>query len=109
MIRRPPRSTLFPYTTLFRSLGVDEVGGRVEIVDQDEQDEATQPRRVRLPLEPVKRGRKRRGSDRVLDHAVEPTAVDRPELSGDARLGPLGWGRRGPPVPPCEWEQVPVR
>src|SRR3989442_11587395 len=25
MIRRPPRSTLFPYTTLFRSLGVDEV------------------------------------------------------------------------------------
>src|SRR5260370_2249049 len=24
MIRRPPRSTLFPYTTLFRSLMVDE-------------------------------------------------------------------------------------
>src|SRR5260221_5483273 len=24
MIRRPPRSTLFPYTTLFRSLGLDE-------------------------------------------------------------------------------------
>src|SRR5687768_17683696 len=24
MIRRPPRSTLFPYTTLFRSPGVDE-------------------------------------------------------------------------------------
>src|SRR5687767_15680611 len=23
MIRRPPRSTLFPYTTLFRSLGLD--------------------------------------------------------------------------------------
>src|SRR3712207_7120813 len=23
MIRRPPRSTLFPYTTLFRSLGYD--------------------------------------------------------------------------------------
>src|SRR3712207_8658647 len=27
MIRRPPRSTLFPYTTLFRSR-VDEEGGR---------------------------------------------------------------------------------
>src|SRR3712207_7475644 len=29
MIRRPPRSTLFPYTTLFRSLleGVEELGG----------------------------------------------------------------------------------
>src|SRR3712207_7154764 len=32
MIRRPPRSTLFPYTTLFRSLeGTDDVveGGRL--------------------------------------------------------------------------------
>src|SRR3990167_5468018 len=26
MIRRPPRSTLFPYTTLFRSAGVPAVG-----------------------------------------------------------------------------------
>src|SRR3712207_9456832 len=25
MIRRPPRSTLFPYTTLFRSLGITAV------------------------------------------------------------------------------------
>src|SRR5260370_19978862 len=36
MIRRPPRSTLFPYTTLFRSLGherhlgVESVAGLVE-------------------------------------------------------------------------------
>src|SRR2546429_6619145 len=29
MIRRPPRSTLFPYTTLFRSLGVRENGEKV--------------------------------------------------------------------------------
>src|SRR5689334_24134996 len=28
MIRRPPRSTLFPYTTLFRSDGADEIAGR---------------------------------------------------------------------------------
>src|SRR5690348_17938344 len=27
MIRRPPRSTLFPYTTLFRSDPLGEVGG----------------------------------------------------------------------------------
>src|SRR3712207_8122934 len=26
MIRRPPRSTLFPYTTLFRSLGREPIG-----------------------------------------------------------------------------------
>src|SRR5258706_3403041 len=28
MIRRPPRSTLFPYTTLFRSAGEDARGNR---------------------------------------------------------------------------------
>src|SRR5256885_13108295 len=28
MIRRPPRSTLFPYTTLFRSRGAEEHRGR---------------------------------------------------------------------------------
>src|SRR3712207_7320762 len=33
MIRRPPRSTLFPYTTLFRSLD-DGDGGPVELGDQ---------------------------------------------------------------------------
>src|SRR2546429_6640167 len=41
MIRRPPRSTLFPYTTLFRSLAdqarvepVFSLGRRVEAADQ---------------------------------------------------------------------------
>src|SRR3712207_7574548 len=37
MIRRPPRSTLFPYTTLFRSLELHDeraVVGRVHLVDQ---------------------------------------------------------------------------
>src|SRR5258708_21112708 len=29
MIRRPPRSTLFPYTTLFRSLGVARLDAAV--------------------------------------------------------------------------------
>src|SRR2546422_2363835 len=29
MIRRPPRSTLFPYTTLFRSLPVPHVAARL--------------------------------------------------------------------------------
>src|SRR3712207_7162231 len=30
MIRRPPRSTLFPYTTLFRSPPIDDVESRAE-------------------------------------------------------------------------------
>src|SRR3712207_6979055 len=32
MIRRPPRSTLFPYTTLFRSEDVPEIWRRLEAV-----------------------------------------------------------------------------
>src|SRR3712207_7831816 len=31
MIRRPPRSTLFPYTTLFRSVAHDPVSGPLRI------------------------------------------------------------------------------
>src|SRR3712207_7268000 len=41
MIRRPPRSTLFPYTTLFRSvvldLDLDVVGGEPRQVRTDDQ------------------------------------------------------------------------
>src|SRR5260370_19817593 len=35
MIRRPPRSTLFPYTTLFRSQGALEAAGDLEAVGLD--------------------------------------------------------------------------
>src|SRR3712207_8931106 len=37
MIRRPPRSTLFPYTTLFRSFGVELLshrGGAFDIAEE---------------------------------------------------------------------------
>src|SRR2546422_3056207 len=33
MIRRPPRSTLFPYTTLFRSVGIDFANEPEESLD----------------------------------------------------------------------------
>src|SRR2546427_4832572 len=38
MIRRPPRSTLFPYTTLFRSLGggADQEGAECGAADDDQ-------------------------------------------------------------------------
>src|SRR2546426_1347969 len=41
MIRRPPRSTLFPYTTLFRSEGLEFEAGDLRV------------RRVRIVLENV--------------------------------------------------------
>src|SRR5437870_5934083 len=34
MLRPPPRSTLFPYTTLFRSSGRVKVGGRLHAEDE---------------------------------------------------------------------------
>src|SRR2546426_6801769 len=39
MIRRPPRSTLFPYTTLFRSLQTLLGPGRRVVVVRDQADE----------------------------------------------------------------------
>src|SRR2546425_5273549 len=40
MIRRPPRSTLFPYTTLFRSLAMDDAARK----------DATRARLAKQPL-----------------------------------------------------------
>src|SRR2546430_5614432 len=61
MIRRPPRSTLFPYTTLFRSRGrgADRVGGEARRVRHEER-----PRRVRQRLARVRDGPARRSRDR---------------------------------------------
>src|SRR5256884_6534456 len=36
MIRRPPRSTLFPYTTLFRSLSHDRSAGDFTVSGRDD-------------------------------------------------------------------------
>src|SRR3989454_3640819 len=60
MIRRPPRSTLFPYTTLFRSL---------------------EPERARLPRQPRRRAadRSRAGGLGVVDGGVHPAVAHAPE------------------------------
>src|SRR3712207_8849108 len=45
MIRRPPRSTLFPYTTLFRSAeqrGLEVVEAQIKSTDQDMSSQITQ-------------------------------------------------------------------
>src|SRR2546422_1749797 len=49
MIRRPPRSTLFPYTTLFRSLKTHDAPASAEdgCEDRDAGDEAEGPREER--------------------------------------------------------------
>src|SRR3989454_7149625 len=64
MIRRPPRSTLFPYTTLFRSGGLPpELAGDVRVGRRREQREKRLDRGV-APREPVgARPGKGRGAD----------------------------------------------
>src|SRR2546422_1769374 len=71
MIRRPPRSTLFPYTTLFRSqerlIGVElhqaRAGGRIEALAASEESAE------RGPL-PLRVGRRHRGT-RSEEHTSE--------------------------------------
>ena len=68
---------------------IDEARLRVRVVEDDEEGEAREPGRVRLPLEPVQRlGHLRRGEP-VLLGVVEAAAVDAPELPGDACGGVL--------------------
>src|SRR3712207_8211889 len=52
MIRRPPRSTLFPYTTLFRSL--EEAVGRAQLVvgHRDAEIEAIDQRHIEIVAAP---------------------------------------------------------
>src|SRR2546430_5134818 len=49
MIRRPPRSTLFPYTTLFRSSCTDHENRQRLVVARGKNASSTASRRARVP------------------------------------------------------------
>src|SRR5256885_4491677 len=68
MIRRPPRSTLFPYTTLFRSLGEDEPEGAGRIVGLEGE--------PRCPLQLLGQS----AADRVGDVRLAALEHDQPRL-----------------------------
>src|SRR3989454_3679730 len=87
MIRRPPRSTLFPYTTLFRSIGVDLEhaaalrdlhAARRALRDQLAGDHDPQAVAL-LGLFQVVRGDEDRGAlvRELIDHGPERAAGDR--------------------------------
>src|SRR2546430_17079682 len=84
MIRRPPRSTLFPYTTLFRSVEVRRAEGRLEKGTQ------ARARRVRGALD-----RRREARDQL----VVEVAVGRPGQPGLFWGGIVGLAH--PDAPPC--------
>ena len=66
-----------------RDARVDQVGARLQVVERDEEREAGEPRRVRLPLVPVQRLRDSRRRDAKLLDPVETAAVDLPRLAGE--------------------------
>src|SRR2546427_12160531 len=83
MIRRPPRSTLFPYTTLFRSLGGTALVGRILV----------QEGRLQLAL-PRAVGRERE-SGRELAARVQVEQLGCHLADGGAGLVPLTLPCRG--------------
>ena len=85
---------------------VDQPCLGVRPVEEDEQREAGEPRRVGLPLEPVQRLREDARGDLVLLRVVEAAAVHAPVLAGDAlvEVGALG-GRRQSEVEADEVER----
>src|SRR5690242_20803380 len=82
MIRRPPRSTLFPYTTLFRS-EIAAVLGRLEVVvERDEVERRSDPHDPGGDVEPAEdevepvgrvraQDRRHRSSARSEEHTSE--------------------------------------
>src|SRR2546422_8043770 len=72
MIRRPPRSTLFPYTTLFRSRATDLRAAETRVVADGDLDDASPP------------------PGRLGDHLDRPrvcglSEVERPHTRGDRK------------------------
>src|SRR3712207_9511609 len=94
MIRRPPRSTLFPYTTLFRSdSGLGRSSGTAGVGFPAD------PVAGRRPL--VGRGA-RRARRPVAGHRGAVRSPRRRRLAGPAPGG-RGGGRGGPPPPSLPW------
>src|SRR3712207_7018287 len=84
MIRRPPRSTLFPYTTLFRSLGDVVVGPQLQADDlvdllraRGEHDDRDRALRAQPPahLQPVDARQDRKSTRLNSSHANISYAV----------------------------------
>src|SRR2546428_9762358 len=78
MIRRPPRSTLFPYPTLFRSAGAQQAARPDRRADRWP-DEKRPRRRDRRPA--------RRRRERLLGGAEQRAEVHTPELQPRWQLG----------------------
>src|SRR5215467_7043839 len=93
MIRRPPRSTLFPYTTLFRSAGADEAGLACHrLVETLEDTEGARHhlrrlrRRIELADDAHRAARAARADEAALQDQHAPETETR-ELEGEGAAG----------------------
>src|SRR5258708_11116711 len=75
MIRRPPRSTLFPYTTLFRSRKANEIGGAPAARHRD-----------RRPVKGIFDCRRAHGMDDRARRPAPPAILDRARLQSKMPL-----------------------
>src|SRR2546426_4295687 len=72
MIRRPPRSTLFPYTTLFRSpvVMIDGLMGSVAIAPEESDVSAVTTNCCNRPVETDRKSTRLNSSHLVISYAV---------------------------------------
>src|SRR2546430_9273315 len=80
MIRRPPRSTLFPYTTLFRSECVERIGCAAQLLDLVRREEAfrdVERRLVADALDVDSDGRLRRSEEHTSELQSQSNLVCR--------------------------------
>src|SRR5256886_6968189 len=102
MIRRPPRSTLFPYTTLFRSLAVEEGSDDPDrlapVVERGRQALPAVAELLRDLLDLGPSGHKHRDATPLPQDVLHEAIVQELErlLGQDAHIGrPRGIGRPG--------------
>src|SRR2546422_4401136 len=100
MIRRPPRSTLFPYTTLFRSTGSV---WRLHLLPGD----ITLPKGVEAQVSDISP----RDVDIVVDSAArrDVRIAPRVTLEKDSGFALLGVTAGPPPAPPIRPPESPPR
>src|SRR3989441_12220078 len=104
MIRRPPRSTLFPYTTLFRSTLKFATYGNDRL---DPGQEATESLDVAFPAEALKA---KKLKEIYLELAYIPSPYREESGHFTVSVGGSGWGvgracwRRSRPQGPTQWQ-----
>src|SRR2546425_5435542 len=74
MIRRPPRSTLFPYTTLFRSVKIERSGSWIEQPGKARLTDAVEQRHAEVLLSPEDARRNERSNPVVERRSEEHTS-----------------------------------